>query len=71
MSDRSNVPLAELHLHLYGASVGKERGSVAKEAKRPKPKAETSFQRFRRLAQRIVSVPRDKAKGDKSEPEST
>ena len=34
---------------------------MAEDTKPTKPKAETPFQRFQRLARRIVSVPKDKA----------
>ena len=34
---------------------------MAKESKPPKTTAETAFQRFQRLARRIVAVPKEKA----------
>jgi hypothetical protein len=57
----------------YDASVDKEGGSVKRKPRTPAPKDETPFQRFERLARRIVSVPKDEAqqrKQEKPEPQS-
>ena len=67
---RQATDLRTAYRRVYDASVSAGGAKMAKEPKTPKSEAETPFQRFQRLARKIVAASKDKAQNDDPQPQS-